>query len=78
MPKRLPGSREEDSWLSERQLCGLTRADGADELRSPIPAQAVSNGEYSPLAQTLQQRELEVRVAELAGTASRSLGNRRA
>jgi hypothetical protein len=74
MPKRLPGSREEDSWLSERPLSGLTRADEADELRSPIPTQVVSNREYFPLAQTLQQRQLEVRIAELAGEASRSLG----
>src|SRR2546425_9800834 len=74
MPKRLPGSREEDSWLSERQLAGLTRADEADELRSPIPTQVVSNGEYFPLAQTLQQRQVEARIAELAGEASRRLG----
>jgi len=78
MPKRLPGSREEDSWLSERQLCGSTRAGEADELRPPIPTQVVSHGEYFPLAQTLQQRELELRVTGLAGAASRSLGNRRA
>src|SRR6267378_4217328 len=74
MPKRLPGSREEDSWLSERQLAGLTRADQADELRSPVPTQVVSNGEYFPLAQTLQQRQVEVRIAELAGEASKRLG----
>src|SRR3989449_2922312 len=60
MPKRLPGSREEDSWLSERQLSGLTRADQADELGSPVPTQVVSNGEYFPLPQTLQQRQVEV------------------
>src|SRR3989441_12980807 len=74
MPKRLPGSREEDSWLSERQLAGLTRADQADELRSPVPTQVVSNGEYYPLPQTLQQRQVEVRIAELAGQAGRGPG----
>jgi predicted TIM-barrel fold metal-dependent hydrolase len=74
MPKRLPGSREEDSWLSNAQLAGLTRADQADELRSPIPTQVVSNGEYFPLPQTLQQRQVEVRIAELAGQASKRLG----
>ena len=74
MPKRLPGSREEDSWLSERQLSGLTRADQADELRSPVPTQVVSNGEYFPLPQTLQQRQVELRIAELATEASRRLG----
>jgi hypothetical protein len=74
MPKRLPGSREEDSWLSERQLAGLARADQADELGSPVPTQVVSNGEYFPLPQTLQQRQVEVRIAELAGQAGRRLG----
>src|SRR6266446_4123620 len=74
MPKRLPGSREEDSWLSERQLAGLARADQADELGSPVPTQVVSNGEYFPLPQTLQQRQVELRIAELAGQASRRLG----
>src|SRR2546421_8921699 len=74
MPKRLPGSREEDSWLSERQLAGLTRADQADELGSPVPTQVVSNGEYFPLPQTLQQRQVELRVAELATEAATRLG----
>src|SRR5205814_2279509 len=74
MPKRLPGSREEDSWLSERQLSGLARADEADALGSPVPTQVVSNGEYFPLPQTLQQRQVELRIAELAGQASRRLG----
>src|SRR3989440_4314279 len=74
MPKRLPGSREEDSWLSERQLAGWTRADQADELGSPVPTQVVSNGEYFPLPQTLQQSQVELRIAELATEASRRLG----
>ncbi len=74
MPKRLPGSREEDSWLSDSQLSGLARADEADELRSPIPTQVVSNGEYLPFPQTLQQRQVEARIAEIAGEASRRLG----
>src|SRR5216683_77646 len=74
MPKRLPGSREEDSWLSDSQLSGLARADEADELRSPIPTQVVSNGEYLPFPQTPQQRQVEARIAELAGEASRRLG----
>ncbi|HXM80633.1 MAG TPA: amidohydrolase family protein [Burkholderiales bacterium] len=77
MPRRLPGSREEDSWLSERQLAGLARADEADAMRSPIPTQVVSNGEYLPFPQTLQQRQVEARIAELAGYASRKLGTSR-
>ncbi|HYT48500.1 MAG TPA: hypothetical protein VEL04_08770, partial [Burkholderiales bacterium] len=74
MPKRLPGSREEDSWLSDSQLSGLARADEADELRSPIPTQVVSNGEYLPFPQTPQQRQVEARIGEIAGEASRRLG----
>jgi predicted TIM-barrel fold metal-dependent hydrolase len=72
--KRLPGSREEDSWLSEAQLSRLVRADEADELRSPIPTQVVSNGEYLPFAQTLAQQRVEARIGELAGEAAKRLG----
>jgi predicted TIM-barrel fold metal-dependent hydrolase len=74
MSKRLPGSREEDSWLSESQLARLVRADDADELRSPIPTQVVSNGEYLPFAQTLEQQQVEARIGELAAEASKRLG----
>src|SRR5229473_1692444 len=74
MSKRLPGSREEDSWLSDSQLSGLVRADETDELRTPIPTQVVSNGEYLPFPQTLQQRQAEARIGEIAGEASRRLG----
>ena len=42
MAKRVPGSREEDSWFSEEQLDGLARADDVDDLGSPIPTQMVS------------------------------------
>ena len=72
--KRLPGSREEDSWLSESQLARLVRADEADALRSPIPTQVVSNGEYLPFAQTLEQQRVEARIGELAAEASKRLG----
>src|SRR5947207_9940827 len=73
MPKRLPGSREEDSWLSERQLAGLMRADEAEALGSPIPTQVVSNGEYFPHPQTLEQRQVEARIAQLADQAAKQL-----
>ena len=71
MSKRLPGSREEDSWLSEAQLARLVRAEEADTLGSPVPTQVVSNGEYFPMPQTLQQKQVEARVAELAGEAAK-------
>jgi len=50
MTKRRPGSREEDSWLSDTQLSRLARAEEADTLGSPVPTQVVSNGEYFPAA----------------------------
>ncbi|TMH72508.1 MAG: hypothetical protein E6H51_11640 [Betaproteobacteria bacterium] len=74
MQKRLPGSREEDSWLSERQLAELVRADEAEGLGSPIPTQVVSNGEYFPHPQTLEQRQVEARITQLADKAAKQLG----
>ena len=74
MPKRVPGSREEDSWFSEDQLEGLERADEADELRTPIPTQMVSNGEYLPNPQTPKQKEVEARILAYADSAAKKLG----
>jgi hypothetical protein len=69
-----PVSREEDSWLSKAQHAALRRADEVDPLGSPVPTRVVSNGEYFPMPQTLQQREVEARIAELAGETARRLG----
>src|ERR1700704_6959831 len=74
MAKAMPGSREEDSWFSEEHLTKLAPADEADELRSPIPTQMVSNGEYMPEPQTDQQKRVEARLKELADTAAKKLG----
>ena len=74
MAKKIPGSREEDSWFDEDQLDGLVRADEADDLRGPIPTQMVSNGEYLPNPQTEKQKEVEFRIKELADRASKKLG----
>ena len=40
----------------------------ADEVafRSPVPTQVVSNGEYNPLPQTAEQRQVEGLIKELA------------
>jgi len=72
--KKVPGSREEDSWFDEDQLDGLVRADEADDLRGPIPTQMVSNGEYLPNPQTEKQKEVEFRIKELAERVSKKLG----
>src|SRR4051812_3369197 len=74
MPRRTPGSREEDSWFSEGQLAGLERADEADDLRSPIPTQMVSNGEYLPNPQTDKQKEVEGRIKDYADSVGKKLG----
>src|SRR5207237_9977083 len=74
MTKRRLGSREEDSWLSDTQLSRLVRAEEADTLGAPVPTQVVSNGEYFPSAQTAEQREVEARIAEIAGAAAKRLG----
>ncbi|HEY7724823.1 MAG TPA: amidohydrolase family protein [Anaeromyxobacteraceae bacterium] len=74
MAKKIPGSREEDSWFSEEQLRGLERADDAETLGSPIPTQMVSNGEYLPNPQTEEQERVEARIAQIADEASKKLG----
>jgi hypothetical protein len=70
----MPGSREEDAWLSDRELAHCLPADEADSLRSPIPTQMVSNGEYMPYPQTEKQKLVEYRINELADKASKRLG----
>jgi uncharacterized protein len=67
-------AREKDSWLSKTQHAALRRADEADALGSPIPTQVVSNGEYFPMPQTLEQKAVETRIAELAGASAKRLG----
>ena len=72
-PKK-PETREEDSWFSEAQLERLAPADHADRVRSPIPTQMVSNGEYMPIGQTDKQKEVEARLSALSAQAARQLG----
>src|SRR5215813_9283559 len=75
MSKWAPDSREADSWFSDEQLEKLTPADAVDDgLRSPVPTQMVSNGEYMPEPQTGQQKHIEARLKELADGAAKKLG----
>src|SRR5882724_8167072 len=69
-----PETREDDSWFSEAQLDRLAPADHADRVRSPIPTQMVSNGEYMPIGQTDKQREVEARLKALSEQAAKELG----
>jgi len=74
MPTRIPGSREEDAWLSDEQLAKCAAADETEPFRSPVPTRMVSNGEYMPYPQTEKQKRVEARIQELARSASRKLG----
>jgi uncharacterized protein len=69
-----PETREQDSWFSEAQLARLAPADHADRVHSPIPTQMVSNGEYMPIGQTDQQKEVEARLSALSEQAAKQLG----
>jgi hypothetical protein len=73
MPGTRPEDRESDSWFSDDQLAQLAPADAADRLKSPVPTQMVSNGEYMPHPQTEKQKRVEARIAELAERASADL-----
>ena len=66
---------EDDHTLLEKsQLEKCSRAYEADELQSPIPTRMVSNGEYMPAPQTIQQKNVEARIQELSTHASKKLG----
>jgi predicted TIM-barrel fold metal-dependent hydrolase len=72
-PERLPGSREEDAWLSDEQLEHCAPAE-AEPFKAPVPTRMVSNGEYMPHPQTDKQRHVEARVKEIATSAAKKLG----
>jgi len=65
---------DDHGWLDEDQIAQCARADEAEALGSPVPTQMVSNGEYMPVPQTGQQKQVEARIQELAESASRKLG----
>src|SRR5260221_747883 len=73
MSERYPGSREEDAWLSDEQLERCAPAE-TEPFQSPVPSRIISNGEYMPFPQTQKQKQVESRVKELAGKASKKLG----
>jgi hypothetical protein len=71
--RRLPGSREEDAWLSDEQLGHCAPAE-TEPFQSPVPTRMISNGEYMPHPQTKQQQHAEFRIKELADAAAKKLG----
>ena len=60
-------------YLSKRELEQTEPAEVA-AFRSPVPTQMISNGEFNPLPQTQQQRQVEARIKELADTTATKLG----
>ncbi|HEX2887802.1 amidohydrolase family protein [Vineibacter terrae] len=59
--------------LSEAALQRLRPAQER-AFRSPIPTQMISNGEFTPLPQSPQQRRVEARIKELAALYGKKLG----
>ena len=65
------------TYLTERELRQLDSA--RDAFESPVPTQIISNGEFNPLPQTPQQKQVEGRIRELADRHAKKQGlNRRA
>jgi uncharacterized protein len=52
-------------FLDEKELA---RTEGAENaaFRTPVPTRVVSNGEFTPIPQTEQQKKVEARIGELA------------
>jgi hypothetical protein len=59
-------------WLTERERRQTAPADDA-AFASPVPTQIVSNGEYNPLPQTAEQKQVEGRIKELADKYAKKL-----
>jgi hypothetical protein len=68
-----PGTREEDSWLSDEQLARCAPAE-KEPFQSPVPTRMVSNGEYMPFPQTQKQKHVERRIQELADKVCKKVG----
>ncbi len=52
-------------FVSDAEIATLTPAEQRD-VASPIPTQVISNGEFTPLPQSADQRRVEARIASLA------------
>src|SRR4029434_9117162 len=53
-------------FVSDTELATLTPAEQRD-VASPIPTQVVSNGEFTPLPQSEEQRRVDAHIGALAG-----------
>ena len=45
-----------------------------DAFRSPVPTQIISNGEFTPTKQTEQQKNVEIRIKQLADELGKKQG----
>lgn len=59
------------TWLTPDELREVVPGETA--FPSPVPTQIVSNGEFNPLPQTPQQKQVEALVVELADASARKL-----
>ena len=60
------------TWLSKQELKQLSPAEKT--TASPIPTRVVSNGEFNPIPQTDQQKQVEARIAELGEAQAKKAG----
>jgi hypothetical protein len=60
------------TYFSEREFAQVEPAENA--FRSPIPTQVISNGEFNPVPQTREQKQVEARIKELADAYGARLG----
>ncbi len=59
-------------YLSDREMAQLEPSENG--FRSPVPTRIVSNGEFNPLPQTAQQKQVEARIKDLADKHGTKLG----
>ena len=65
---------DDHGLLDPEQVAQCARADAGAMFPSPVPTRMVSNGEYMPVPQTDQQKQVEARIDELSQSASKKLG----
>jgi len=60
------------TYLSDRELKELSPAN--EGFESPVPMQGISNGEFNPLPQTPQQKQVEATLKDLADRHAKKQG----
>src|SRR5262249_34692307 len=65
---------EDHAWLDDDQRAQCARAHDVGTFQSPVPTRMISNGEYMPVPQTKQQKQVEERIKQLSERGSKRLG----